>query len=175
MTDNDRPTRHFSRGETFEILTPEGKSHEPKLYGCVLFDNEDSDYKLCVFSYYSSESEDQVAAFGGLTDRTLDSFTYDPCPMADLSYSAKARAAFKEGKLREFVDAEIRDQYDRWHEDLLPEIREVLAEFSLAYWRRELFLRDADEKEEDAGEPAGPSGEEDAGNGFGPMVTGGLS
>jgi len=139
MTDKDRPTRQFCRGETFEILTPEGKSHEPKLFGRVFFDEEDSDYKLWVFSNYSGTAEDRIAAFGGLVDRTCDDFVYDPCPLAYMSYPAKARAAFKEGKLREFVETEIRDRYDRLHENLLPEIREVLTEFSLAYWRRELF------------------------------------
>ena len=58
MNDKDKPTRKFSRTETFELLTNEGKSYEPKIYYRVIFDNEDMDYKLCVFSWDENATED---------------------------------------------------------------------------------------------------------------------
>ena len=99
---------------------------------------------------------------------------YDPNPTAFSKNVKEAKTALKEGKLREFVEADIRDKYDRWPEDLRPEIRELLVEFSLAYWRRELYLRKIDGEDQEGPEPE-PAPEIDTGSTGTPWVTGGLS
>lgn len=139
MTDKDRPTRIFARNVPCEVLTAEGKRFEPPVFYLVFYDREEGDYRLWVFSEGESETEEKIAAFGGLVDRTFDRDVFDPCPIAFVREKKKAAQALKDGKLREFIEDAVKNEYDRWNDDLRPEIRKILIDFSLAYWRRELF------------------------------------
>lgn len=157
MTDKDRPTRQFVRNEKRELLTAEGKSYEPPIFYCVFYDWEDSDYKLRVFSEAEDETEKKIAAFGGIVDKTYKTTAYDPCPIGFLCKKKVAAKALKEGRLREFIEDAVKKDYDKWHEELPPDIRDLLIDFSLSYWRRELFDYYGEVDGEGEDEPEGPA------------------